>query len=79
MHKNYVNLEAYCFYSFIYMYTKTTEKLEPVGTVVTFDFPEEKVISPSSGDSLTDVRQRSADIKRVILSMITFLVFWQPE
>ena len=30
MHKNYVNLEAYCFYSFIYMYTKTTEKLEPL-------------------------------------------------
>ena len=30
MHKNYVNLEAYCFYSFIYMYTKIPEKFEPL-------------------------------------------------
>jgi len=34
MHKNYVNLEAYCFYSFIYMYTKTPEKLEPLLVLV---------------------------------------------
>ena len=34
MHKNYVNLEAYCFYSFIFMYTKTPEKLEPLLVLV---------------------------------------------
>ena len=28
MQKNYVKLKAYCFYSLIFMYTKTPEKLE---------------------------------------------------
>ena len=30
LHQNTVTLEAVCFYSFIYMYTKTPEKLEPL-------------------------------------------------
>ena len=28
MQNKYVNLEAYCFYSFIFMYTKIPENLE---------------------------------------------------
>ena len=45
MHKNYVNLEAYCFYSLIFMYTKTPEKFELLLVLVVVfrqksDFPE---------------------------------------